>query len=207
MIVDKRSRKFSLITYLPEEYFLVRLRGHHEQVRVWAYAFHDKDLKEDGSLKEPHYHLILITYNAHTVNSIRRWFSGIFDENGEITTTCQICRDEYNAFDYLTHSTKQAVADGKPLYDQSIVKCNDFDYFRANDQHDYDTILLACELLLKGVSVHDCAKMFGRDFILHYGSIKNYLTDVIQSEQDSYINDFNDLIHKQLFDFLEGKTK
>lgn len=202
-----RSRKFSLITYLPEEYFLIRLQGHNEQVRVWAYAKHDKDLKEDGTLKEPHTHLILITYNAHSISSIRRWFSGFHDENGEITTTAQICRDEFNAFDYLTHNTKQALAEGKPLYDKSIVKSNNFDYFKANSEHDYDSTLLACELLLKGVSVHDCAKMFGRDFILHYGQIKNYLMDVLQMRDDDRITDFDSLIKRQTFNILEGQDK
>lgn len=174
-----RSRKFSCITYLDELRLKLKLQEHSNQVRCYAYAYHDKDTKEDGTIKEPHTHLIIITYTTCTVSAIRRWFSGYVDEKGmEITTTAQRCTDVYKMFDYLTHSNAEAKAENKYQYDKSIVRCNDFKYFKASEESEYDNITLAAEMLLRGVSVHDCGRRFGRDFILHYGDIRNYISDV-----------------------------
>lgn len=192
-----RSRKFSLITYLDKGFLDVILLKHQEQVRVYAYAYHDKDKREDGTLKEPHIHLVLVTYNAHTCSSIRRWFSGIHDDKGlEITTTCQICSDVFEMYDYLTHSTVQSRLDGKYPYDKSIICTNDVQgvssYFRGDDCADYDSITLACEELLKGAKIRDLGKRYGRDFILHYNTIKQYVSDVRSCQK--YDQSFEELL-------------
>lgn len=186
--VSGRSRKFCCITYLNELQIKMRLLQHSNQIRVWAYALHDKDTKEDGTLKEPHYHLIIVTYTTCTVTAIRRWFSGFKDENGkDITTTAQICGDVYYMYDYLTHDTVDCREQGKYLYDKSIIQSNDVcgpsAYFRASEESNYDNITLAAEMLLKGETVQNVAKRFGRDFILHYTTIKSYVNDVLRYEK------------------------
>lgn len=178
--VSSRSRKFSCITYLSEIQLKVCLTKHISQIRCYAYAFHDKDIKEDGSLKEPHFHLIIITYNTCTLSAIRRWFSGYVDKNGDITTTAQKCSDVFKMYDYLTHNTPECVALNKYRYDKSIVITNDVRYFQASSESEYDNILLASEMLLKGEKVQDVAKIFGRDFIIHYNTIKSYVNDVLR---------------------------
>lgn len=200
--VSTRARKFSCITYLNKSQLDLCLLLHERQIRCYAYAYHDMDTKEDGSLKEPHFHIILITYNACTLSAIRRWFSGYVDKNGDITTTAQICSDVFEMYDYLTHSTKEAIASGKYQYDKSIVCCSDMDYFKAGLRSNYDTVTLATEMLLKGISVREVGQIFGRDFILHYPAIKRYLTDVYLQEHSSLDNlssliDF-DLSYKNL---------
>lgn len=179
-----RTRRFSCITYLNENQLNVCLLAHSSQIRYFAYAYHDKDIREDGTLKEPHIHLILVTYNACSVSAIRRWFSGFLDENGPITTTAQFCSDIFSMYDYLTHSTKECIALGKYLYDKSIIVTNDKDgYFQGSSESDLDNITLACEMLLRGEKVHDVAKIFGRDFILHYNTIKSYVNDVLRERK------------------------
>lgn len=180
-----RTRKFSCITYLSELQLKLKLLEHSNQIRCYAYAYHDKDTKEDGTLKEPHFHLIIITWNTCTCSSVRRWFSGYIDANGlDITTTAQKCSDPLAQYDYLTHNTPEAKAMGKYQYDKSIVQTNDKDgYFNASEQSEYDNITLAAEMLLKGVSVQDCGKRFGRDFILHYGTIRKYVNDVLRCQK------------------------
>lgn len=180
-----RSRKFSCITYLSEEQLKVRLLEHSQQIRIYAYAYHDRDTKPDGSLKTPHFHLVLILYNANTISAVRRWFSGFYDENGEITTTAQICGDVYKAYDYLTHSTKECIAEGKYRYDNEIVKTNDKSrYFQAGSEADYDNITLATEMVLKSQgSLREMGQIFGRDFIVHYSTIRQYLRDVMECQK------------------------
>lgn len=176
-----RARKFSCVTYLSELQLEVCLLAHSLQIRTYAYAYHDKDVKEDGTIKEPHIHLVLVTYNPCTVSAIRRWFSGYVDSNGEITTTAQICNDVFSMYDYLTHNTKECREQGKYLYDKSIIKTNDKSgYFRASTESEFDNITLASEMLLKGEKVQDVAKIFGRDFIIHYNTIKSYVNDVLR---------------------------
>ena len=49
-----RYRKFSLITYLHQIQIELVLCKHCNQIRAYAYAYHDMDTNEDGTLKEPH---------------------------------------------------------------------------------------------------------------------------------------------------------
>ena len=185
-----RARKFSCITYLSETQLQVCLLAHAEQIRCYAYAYHDKDVREDGTPKEPHIHLIIVTYNACTVSAIRRWFKGYIDKNGDITTTAQICNDVFEMYDYLTHSTKEAREQGKYQYDKSIVKCNKnaikTKYFQASAESEYDNITLATEMLLSGEKLRNLGKVFGRDFILHYNAIKSYCNDVLKFQASGY---------------------
>lgn len=179
-----RARKFSCITYLSEDQLKVCLMQHSSQIRVYAYAHHNKDLKEDGTPKQPHTHLIIVTYNPCTVSAIRRWFSGYVDSNGEITTTAQICNDVFSSYDYLSHNTKECREQGKYIYDKSIIKTNDKSgYFRGSAESEYDNITLATEMLLKGEKVQDVAKIFGRDFIIHYNTLKTYVNDVLRQRK------------------------
>ena len=192
-----RSRKFSCITYLSEMQLKVCLMRHINQIRVYAYAYHDKDTKEDGTLKEPHIHLIIVTHNTCSISSIRRWFGGYVDNKGmEITTTAQACSDVFSMYDYLTHNTREAREAGKYQYDKSIIQTNDTDgYFMASEESEYDSITLATEALLKGVSPRDLGKRYGRDFILHYNAIKQYTNDILRCQK--YNMTFEDILEHE----------
>lgn len=197
-----RYRKFSCITYLEKDNLELCLLKHQNQIRAYAYAYHDKDLKEDGTPKEPHIHLLIVTYTTCTLSAVRRWFDGWMKDGKPVTTTAQKMTDEYEMYKYLTHDTLVAKAEGKYQYDRSIVQSNNYGYFKANEESNYDNIQIACEMLLKGTSIHDCGKMFGRDFILHYRQIKDYLCDVRLWENER-IKDFDGLIARQDILMLE----
>lgn len=191
-----RSRRFSCITYLNEMQLKVVLMSRTNQIRSWAYAYHDKDVKEDGTPKEPHFHVLIVTHSAHTLSAIRRWFGDYYDENGEITTTAQICQDIYDSYKYLYHGTKQAREQNKYLYEKSIVKENDKEQiFRASEESEYDTITLAAEALINGSSVRELGKRYGRDFILHYNAIKQYASDVIRHKNHNMT--FEDVLERE----------
>lgn len=174
-----RYRKFSCITYLNEIQLKCCLLQHSNQIRVYAYAFHDKDKREDGTLKEPHFHLIIVTHTTCSLSAIRRWFSGYVDKNGDITTTAQKCSDVFMMYDYLTHKHDK----DKYQYSSDIIQTNDKDYFKASEQSEYDNVTLAAEMLIKGAKVREVGRIFGRDFILHYNSIKNYVNDVLRFQK------------------------
>ena len=73
----KTHRAFSLITYHAKE--IVDGILSYRPIRAAAYIFHDKDIKEDGTAKEPHIHILIYT-NSHTVAGTHNsfWHSSRF---------------------------------------------------------------------------------------------------------------------------------
>lgn len=201
-----RYRKFSLITYLHQIQIDSVLCKHWNQIRAYAYAYHDKDTNEDGTPKEPHTHLIIVTHCTCTLSAVRRWFDGFVKDGKPVTTTAQKMTDEFEMYEYLIHNTLAAKAADKYQYDPKIRQSNNHEYFKANEASNWDNIQLACEMILKGTSIHDCGKKFGRDFILHYRQIKDYLCDVRLWENE-HIKDFDGLISRQDIMLMERSSK
>ena len=196
-----RSRNFSLTSYLTEQQIQMVLLEHSDQIKVFAYALHDKDKNEDGTTKEPHYHIVLCLYNANTVCAIRRWFSGYIDTDGkEINTLGQKCNNVFSAYDYLTHSTPQAIEQGKYQYSKDIIHTNNQKYFKADETSEYDNMTLAIMDMLNNVPLKILFKKYGRDFIIHYSSCSKIVGDILlyenkgnynflTAEEDYYINE------------------
>lgn len=186
---NDRSRNFTLTTYLSETQLQIVLLEHSTQIKVFAYALHDKDKNEDGSLKEPHIHVILCLYNATTLTAVRRWFKGYIDTDGkEINTLGQICKDIFNSYDYLTHSTLKAIEERKYQYSKDIVKSNDYKYFRADETSEYDNMTLAIIDMLNNVPLKILFKKYGRDFIIHYSSCSKIVGDILLYERENNYN-------------------
>lgn len=188
-----RVRTFSCITYLNEMALKIVLFAHSHQVRVYAYAYHDKDTYEDdiidqesgevlhqkGDLKEPHYHVLLVLNNGNTVSAVRRWFYGYEDRDGkEINTLVQISRDKYATFDYLTHNTPECIRQGKYLYPEDIIVSNDINHFRGHYSADLDSAQLIMLDMCRGVPYREMIFKYGRDFILNFEKYKTLATEL-----------------------------
>lgn len=183
---NSRSRNFSLTSYLSEQEIQFCLLQHSNQIKVYAYALHDKDVTDDGEVKEPHYHIILCLYNATTVSAVRRWFTGFYDDNEkEVNTLGQKCNNVFSAYDYLTHNTLQSIEQGKYKYDKSIIKSNDIKYFSADEESEFDNITLAVIDMLNNVPLRVLFKKYGRDFIIHYNSCAKIVGDIMLYEQSN----------------------
>lgn len=86
------------------------------------------------------------------------------------------------SFDYLTHDTEQAKAEGKHLYDKTDIITNNIDFFNNSATQEEDNMSLALCEMLDGVPIREIAKKYGRDFIIHFHSIKE-LFNVIQRQE------------------------
>lgn len=170
---QRRTRNFSLVSYLSIEQLSCVLLEHDRQIKQYAYILHDKDDKQE------HIHLILCLVNATSITAVRSWFAGFVDEKDmDINTLVQECHDYQSAYLYLTHNTEQAKKEGKHLYNEEDVYCSNFDYFKGKTVNSDDNITLALEEILNGVPLKDVALKYGRDFIIHYHSIKSLINDI-----------------------------
>lgn len=202
--VSGRYRKFSCITYLNEEQINNCLSKHKTQMRAYAFRLHDKDTKEDGTLKEPHTHLIIITHNACTLSAVRRWFDGFIKDGKEITTTAQYCTDVYQAYKYLTHSTAQAIADGKYRYDDSFLRVYNAGYFQADEESSFDNIQLCVNMAINGSSLDDIFRVGGRDLIIHWNNTKSFIKDLSVFKTHNF-NSFAELFtYEDIMKFERG---
>ena len=63
---------------------------------------HDKDVEADGSLKKPHFHLLLAYSSATTLNNIRGWFFACGMPECELHSV-RVCASGVGYYRYLTH--------------------------------------------------------------------------------------------------------
>lgn len=69
-----RSRSFMLILYPDDDSHIKCLDSIINSEYKYAYILHDKDINEDGTLKKPHYHVVLYFDNARTISSVAKEF-------------------------------------------------------------------------------------------------------------------------------------
>ena len=86
--------------------------------------------------------------------------------------------DISNSYLYLTHSTSQALEQGKYQYSSTDIFTNDREFFEKASYNDEDNITLAVTELLEGKPLKEVALKYGRDFILHYQSIRILVNDI-----------------------------
>lgn len=191
----RRYRNFSLVTYLDDDTVFKILFEHNQQLKACSYITHDKDVTAEGELKEKHIHILLALYNNTTENAIKNWFNGGYvDSNGNIINTLvEKCNCIQAQFDYQIHKRNQ----DKYQYDISERKGWNFDYFEDTKSQDDDTLQQALLDCANGVPLHILVQRYGRDFIIHYRTIKCLVSDIILEEKghnpflsdDTYIKD------------------
>lgn len=187
---DERERNYSLTLYAPpSEWGDLLSRSEH-----YAYVLHDKDILDDGSPKEPHYHLLLIFKDAKTPSALLKR-TNIPNLTENTTVMYERILSRQRAFLYLTHKTD----DAKHKYQYSLdsVKCDDLNYWyngrvdhtEENQQFIHD---------LQTLSNYELATRYGRDYIKNFNRYRDFVT---QLELDDYHQSVNEK-NKQLLESL-----
>lgn len=156
---NQRARNFACITYHTEDVIKSVLELYAGAINHYVYICHDKDYKDDGTLKEKHYHVILSFYNARTVSAVRKLFPS--NQN----TLAQIVHDKTAMFAYLTHEDEPE----KVQYDKSLVVCDDMNYWdklSTVGENDNRTLSLL-EDIIKRVPLREMVLRYGRDFVIN----------------------------------------
>lgn len=180
---NQRSYNFALVTYHTEEVIKSVLSLYAGAIKHYAYISHDKDYKEDGTLKEKHYHIILSFYNNRTISAVRKLFPSYQN------TLAQIVHDKTAMFAYLTHEDDLE----KVQYDKSLVVCDDREYWDKLSmvgENDNRTLSLL-EDIINRVPLRDMVLRYGRDFVInrqHY-----YYFAVRMMHQEEYLRSCEEL--------------
>lgn len=125
--LNKRTRLFILVLY-PDStsYDFEEVMRNIKSYKKWAYALHDKDIKEESQeLKKIHYHIIIKTDNATTISALSKKL-GINDNYIEKV------RNERSMIRYLIHLDdtdkfhyEKDIIKSSKLYSRFVQKCFD----------------------------------------------------------------------------------
>lgn len=198
-----RSRKFCCISYI-ETNVLEAFLSSAEWVQHFAIAYHDKDLKADGTLKPPHTHVVLILYDAKTTSSIRNHFDRLAMEivkdtdNKPQNTTAQIMSETSAQWRYLIHADDP----DKYQYDESVRICDEYHWWRRVESS-YD---MTCGVqnvgyqmyldVLNGTPTRKMIERYGKEYIYHATHFKSVCADTFREESGALTN--CDLLSKDL---------
>lgn len=94
---DSRKRCFATILYTDScaADFINKLESMH--IPAFLSPLHNRDLKEDGSLKKPHYHLMLMFQGKKSKDQVK----SIFDKLGGVG--CEVIESKIGMARYLCH--------------------------------------------------------------------------------------------------------
>lgn len=118
---EKKFRNFEImqqVRYLPDESIssIKAVLDTNSAVEKYAYILHDQDTKEDGTVKEPHYHIMVKLESPRHLSTLVKMFNNAIPKQyfGNI-------KGRWNdALAYLTHSNDPE----KHQYDPSAVVAN-----------------------------------------------------------------------------------
>lgn len=156
----KRTRAFSIMTYIGEKNIQKVLYDHSKSIRSFAYIYHDKDETT------AHHHLLIKTYDAWSSVQISKWFD-IFKLEINENTLVQPASDLWALREYITHSDYQSIQEGKHRYNiEEVVDGGLFDMIEAKDS--YDDTYEVINAMLQGVPTKVLIRRYGKKLIYHY---------------------------------------
>ena len=170
-----RLRGFALELYASPEHWGTLL----DEAEHFAYIFHDRDKKEDGTLKTPHYHVLIRFKNAKTKSAVRK-LTNLDNLTENTTLNFQKLIDTKGAFSYLTHTTKKAIVDGKTVYALDEVTCDKLSYWQdvssAGTTENEDFI---ADLCYNRLSRKELAIKYGRDYMKNMARYDDFREQVL----------------------------
>lgn len=180
----RRTRRFCISTYIDHN-AVERYVRRSPWVQHFAMCTHTRDVKEDGSPKDVHTHIILYTYNAHTASGIRKNFDTFSAElymgkQEQIEhTLVQECHSVASQFRYLRHLDDPDKAQYEEI---EVITDNDIywkDLCRTNGMNDssFNSGLQMFDDILDGVSTREMIVRYGKEYIYHSHSFKECIAE------------------------------
>lgn len=170
-----RTRCWSLVLYEdPLKVFSSLL----SECSHYAFAFHEHDLRSDGSLKEPHYHLIVCLSNAKTFSALKIYYSGEENLFGEPV------RIRNKAFRYLRHLDDP----DKYQYPLDVVVSDDIKYWENLDPNsvsssDGEKTLSMLDDILAHLPYRELVSRYGRDLVKNFATYRAFAIQMLADER------------------------
>ncbi len=193
-----RSRKFCLISYI-DRTALEKFLTSAVWVQHWALCSHDRDVKEDGTPKEFHTHILLYTYDAKTASSVKKIFdrySAEIYQNEDMeaqNTLCQVMNDVAYQWRYLVHKDNP----DKAQYEEVERICDNYAYWlnacqsQGMTASDSNSGLSMVEDMLAGTKTIEMVRRYGREYIYHSHMLEKTCHNIIRDELRADVDNGN----------------
>jgi hypothetical protein len=185
------TRDWSLSTYLPE--VAVRELCRQDWIAHYAYIPHDKDVYEDGNAKTLHIHVLLRLVQRMSFKALERrikrfTYEYCFEHNiDEQNTFLERMQDPDGAFRYLTHSTKEARADGKYEYEISDIRSDNIGYWRGDyttgQAEKQNTALDIVTDIEAGLTERQLLVRYGREYLINRSRYREFIGHMQDEEK------------------------
>lgn len=162
------SRWHCLSTYIPFD-TVKRYLQYCPFVKHWSIILHDKDVLENGEVKQPHTHILLYTYDAKSSSAVLKRFENLakqyaLENGGEVQNTFgQLCYEPLAMYRYQLHLDDY----DKHQYDtfERITDddCYWSDFERANGKSENKAVEIF-DALCEGASTRDMLVRFGCEY-------------------------------------------
>ena len=165
---NRGKRAYSLICYFTSNEEVFTALNTINDLQKFAFIYHDRDTTT------PHYHIVIITANTHSMTSIQKRFI-----NETTATNCLIepLLTPQGIYDYMTHSHNV----DKYQYSYDDIVSNDKDYFATAEKIN-DICVDIVTAMLHNVSKYELVKLYGKHFVYNYRNFL-YLVNDIKDEQ------------------------
>lgn len=174
-----RTTLWSIVTY-PTEADLFRL-GIENRIRTYAYIRHDKDILEDGTPKEPHYHVLLSLVDTKAQQQVVNWLKREVFCSG-CNVLAQPIKSRASAWRYLCHLDNPE----KVQYSPDEIQTNKRAYWERPETMGADKEAANAFFLhdLMTLSPVELARRYGRDYIKNFDRYHAF----VRAFYDSYMN-------------------
>ena len=174
-----RPRNWMLVSYLPIEAILEYCKL--PSVSRYAIIRHDKDVNEDGTPKEPHYHVIVVYTYGRTFTALKKDFEpckAVYGAN----TLFEPC-DLVWAYNYLTHRDNPE----KAQYSPADIICDDVEYWTATGKGEKPNrcFELINDILDNKNPVYLLRK-YGRDYVINAQKYYEFANAVMTVNEEEY---------------------
>ena len=145
----------------------------------YAFIFHDKDLKENGELKEPHFHILVYRKDGFRLTNAVNCFSQ--------NTLVQPARSRCKSYDYLTHKNNPDKAQYSPTAISEYHRCekNTFVHTTAEIRESQFAQMMVD---LRQLTRYELACKYGRDYMLNCDRYHRFMEKVEFDEDVAYVD-------------------